>query len=118
MQSLAVKVTLLDLGWLYADGLNFLSFVNILNDINDKELYMTDFTKTLLDIFWDQHKSYIFKLVFIPYVLYLLCTIYYMIKVVCADETEIASWERIVGFVNLGLLALQIRVEYIQMRQE
>ena len=75
MQSLAVKVTLLDLGWLYADGLNFLSFVNILNDINDKELYMTDFTKTLLDIFWDQHKSYIFKLVFIPYVLYLLCTI-------------------------------------------
>ena len=52
MQSLAVKVTLLDLGWLYADGLNFLSFVNILNDINDKELYMTDFTKTLLDIFW------------------------------------------------------------------
>lgn len=87
-----MKVTLFDLGWLYADGKNFLNFVNILNDINDKELYMTDFTKTLLDIFWSQHKNYIFYRVFIPYVFYLVFTIYYMIKVVCADATEIETW--------------------------
>ena len=46
---------MLDIGWLYADKKAFLDFVDVLSEVRDKNIFMTYLTKTLLDIFWNNH---------------------------------------------------------------
>ena len=85
MQDTPVKVFMLDIGWLYTDKKVFLDFVDILKNVRDKNVFMTDLTKVLLDIFWSENKWRIFWTIFMPYVAYLVLTIYYMVGVVCVD---------------------------------
>ena len=40
---------MLDLGWLYADGLSFNDFADFLGG---KTIIMTDFSRVMLDSFW------------------------------------------------------------------
>ena len=81
-----VKVKFLDLGWLFADEKIFLDFIDILKNSNRDDIYMTNFVKTLLDVFWTEHKLAIIMQIFVPYVIYLASTLYYMINVICVSE--------------------------------
>ena len=76
---------------------------------------MTDLTKVLLDIFWSENKWRIFWKVFMPYVLYLVVNVYYMVHVVCVDKDEIAPWVKFLGFLNVLIIAYQLKVEVTQM---
>ena len=49
MQETEVKVQMLDLGWLYADHMNFNQFADFLKV---KTIIMTDFSRVMLDSFW------------------------------------------------------------------
>ena len=49
MQETEVKVQMLDLGWLYADHMNFNQFAD---KLKDKTIIMTDFSRVMLDSFW------------------------------------------------------------------
>ena len=53
-----------------------------------------------------------------PYVAYLLLTIYYMVHVVCVDKDEIPRWVKFLGFINVLIICQQINVEYVQIKQE
>jgi len=44
-----VKVYMLDLGWLYADGKSFNEFASFLGG---KTIIMTEFSRVMLDSFW------------------------------------------------------------------
>ena len=105
MQDTPVKVYILDIGWLYADKKAFLDFVDILKEVRDKNVFMTDLTKVLLDIFWNENKWRIFWKIFLPYVLYLFFTIYYMVHVVCVEINDIAPWVKFFGFLNVLVIA-------------
>ena len=75
-----VKVQMLDLGWLYTDGQSFKDFVDFLGT---KTIIMTDFSRVMLDSFWQNFKDSILWTIFMPYIMYLFLTIYYMTEVVC-----------------------------------
>ena len=103
-----VEVSILDLGWLYADNKMFLDFVSILNSIGEQDIYMTDFVKALLEVFWNQNKMKIFWRVFVPYIMYLAFTLYYTINVVCSREVyerdTRENWETCLGVVGILLV--------------
>ena len=73
---------MLDLQWLYADGVSFNDFADFLKT---KTIIMTDFSRVMLDSFWSNYKDRIFWRIFVPYMIYLFLTIYYMTEVVCAE---------------------------------
>ena len=77
-----VKVELLDIGWLYADSNGFLDFVQVLDKAsqNNKELFDTQFVKTLLNVFWEKYNYKIIWKIFFPYVLYLILSISFMVQ--------------------------------------
>lgn len=80
---------MLDLGWLYADNLSFNEFVDFLGM---KTIIMTDFSRVMLDSFWQNFKDKIFWAIFVPYMMYLFLTIYYMTEVVCQEQGEAETW--------------------------
>ena len=76
---------------------------------------MTDFVKTLLEVFWEKNKWQIFWRIFIPYVVYLALTMFYMINVVCIDDTSDAGNYIYIGVPNLICVCNQIYIEWIQL---
>ena len=107
-----VKVKFLDLGWLFADEKNFLDFIDILQNSKNNDIYMTYFVKTLLDVFWTEHKLAIIMQIFVPYVIYLASTLYYMINVICVSEEAREEWETYFGAVVLISLIYQLGIEF------
>ena len=105
MQETEVKVQMLDLGWLYADNMNFNQFASFLGN---KTIIMTDFSRVMLDSFWSVYKDKIFRFIFVPYIMYLLLTIYYMTEVVCAEIGDAEKWQKWMGCFNLFFLAYQL----------
>lgn len=83
-----MKVRLLDIGWLFADNKDFLHFVHVLNSCSNKELYMTDFVKALLEVYWDSHKRSIALKVFLPYTIYLSTTLVFIFYAVTGEADE------------------------------
>lgn len=45
-------MSFLDLGWMYANDKIFLDFVKVLNGLGNTDIFMTDFIKTLLEVYW------------------------------------------------------------------
>lgn len=76
---------------------------------------MTEFVKVILAVYWSKLKNQIFLRIFIPYVLYLGVTLYYMINVVCAEDLEETGWESWIGFANLLCAGVQIYIEIVQL---
>lgn len=103
-----VNVRLLDIGWLYSNKKSFLEFIQVLDASKRSDLMMTDFVKTLLEVFWEKNKWQIFWRIFIPYVVYLALTMFYMINVVCIDDTSDAGNYIYIGVPNLICVCKQI----------
>ena len=103
-----VNVRLLDIGWLYSNKKSFLEFIQVLDASKRPDLMMTDFVKTLLEVFWEKNKWQIFWRIFIPYVVYLALTMFYMINVVCIDDTSDAGNYIYIGVPNLICVCKQI----------
>ena len=103
---------MLDLGWLFADEKNFLDFIDILQNSKNNDIYMTNFVKTILDVFWTEHKMAIIKQIFVPYLIYLASSLYYMIHVICVSEEAREGWETYLGAVVLFFLIYQLRIEF------
>jgi len=108
-------VTLIDLGWLFSNQMSFLDLSLVLHRLKRSELFMTDLVKTLVDTFWIEYKWKIFWRIFMPYVVYLCLTLYYMINVVCVDELQETGWESYIGFLNLISAGLMLYIEYYQL---
>lgn len=72
---------------------------------------MTEFVKTMLNVFWDEHKRQIFLLGFVPYLLYLSLILYYFVNVVCNDELDEMADHSKIGYVNLVSVLYQINLE-------
>ena len=73
---------------------------------------MTNFVKTILDVFWTEHKMAIIKQIFVPYVIYLASSLYYMIHVICVSEEAREEWETYFGAVVLISLIYQLGIEF------
>ena len=56
--------------------------------MRNKELYLTDFVKALLEVFWIHNKTVLVWSIFIPYLIYLTSTVYYVADVVCVDVED------------------------------
>jgi len=76
---------------------------------------MTDFVKTLLEVFWERNKEKIFWRIFIPYLAYLAVTMFYMIHVVCLDNIQDAGNYSYLGVVNLICVCRQLQVKWVQL---
>lgn len=94
---------MIDIAWLYADKKAFLDFIDVLINVNDNKLLMTDFVKAMLDVFWDEQKMKIMWRIFFFYFLYLVFTLLYMINVVCGTEEDRHGWKVWCGIVNIVL---------------
>ena len=96
-----MKVRQLDIGWLYADKKDFLEFVRILTQCSNKEIYTSELVKSLLEINWDSSKNSIVKFIIIPYILYLIMTLLYLVYVVIQTPDENATWPLVLGLFLL-----------------
>lgn len=80
---------------------------------------MTDFVKALLEVYWGDLKMSIFWKIFIPYIIYLSLTIWYIMKVICVEETEIKGKSDIyIGVFMLANVAYQLNNERIQIKSQ
>ncbi len=111
VQTSQVECKLLDLGWLYSNRKSFLDFVLVMDSCKRSDLLMTGFVKTMLDVFWDEHKRQIFWRGFVPYLLYLALILYYFVNVVCNDELDEMTDHSKIGYVNLVSVLYQINLE-------
>ena len=109
----AVKVRLFDIGWLYAGENEFLDFINILDNVRNKELYLTNFVKALLDVFWVENKNVLIWSIFIPYLIYLTSTVYFVANVVCVDIEDREPWEYSLAYFNAIITFYMIYIEII-----
>ncbi len=106
---------MLDLGWMYSNRKSFLDFVLVMDSCKRKDLLMTEFVKTMLNVFWDEHKRQIFWLGFVPYLLYISLILYYFVNVVCNDELDEMADHSKIGYVNLMSVLYQINLERKQL---
>ena len=111
MSVIDVKVQMLDLAWLYADSKNF---NNLATFLFSKNIIGTEFSRIMLDSFWEKYKTRIFWKIFIPYIIYLSLTVYYFVNVVCHSYATTTPGQRWLGMFNFFSLAYQFYVEFKQ----
>mmetsp|Transcript_20852 Transcript_20852/g.28106 ORF Transcript_20852/g.28106 Transcript_20852/m.28106 type:complete len:89 (-) Transcript_20852:1280-1546(-) len=75
------------------------------------DLYMTDFVKTILDVYWIENKWKIFWRIFIPYVFYLGMTMFYLTSYACVSDKDELEGKRTTAIICLISLLYQLRVE-------
>ena len=68
----------------------------------------TDFARIMLDSFWYRYKFKLLKAVFLPKVISLGFTTYYMINVVCTDTLDLEKWQKFVGTLLIFYLVYHI----------
>lgn len=110
-----VEVQVLDVGWLVANEKTFLDFSLVLHSINRSELFVSDLIKVLVDVYWVENKWNIFWRIFIPYILHLTITLYFLINVVCREDShEKSGFETFLGCLVLTSTAVMLYIEYDQ----
>ena len=67
------------LGWLTQGGKNFLDLVKILNASSNTEVLQTNFVISILENFWVIYKDKINKTQAIPFAIYLVSIIHWML---------------------------------------
>ena len=72
-----VEVCVINIDWLLKDGKNFLHFSCLLNESNNKRIFQTDFLQQLVQEFWYQHFDKILHRIFLPWILYMICALYF-----------------------------------------
>ena len=111
----SVEVKILDLAWLYSDGMGFNDFATFLIK---KKIVVTDFARIMLDCFWFEYKGQLFCRILLPYVAYLGLTIYFSINVVCTETAETTTLQKWMGGVFLISLFYQVWVEIVQLNKK
>ena len=108
-----VQVRLLDLGWLYADGNVFLDFIDVLQSADySQDIFASEFIKTLLDVFWRDNEVKIFRKIFLPYMMYLIVTLIYMVHIVNEHTREEQGNWFYIGIINMFNVTYQVYIEY------
>ena len=77
LQTHMVNVKMIDIAWIFANEAYFLDFATALNNEGQADLYMTHFVKIMTQVYWSYNKWLIFWSIFVPYVLYLVISIFY-----------------------------------------
>ena len=74
-----VTVTILDLTWMFANGEDFLSFVNILYNSKRSEIFASELVKSLQQHFWHENFLEVLYLWFLPFMVYFFTNISFTI---------------------------------------
>ena len=74
---------------------------------------MSELVKALLEINWDSNKNSIVKYIIVPYILYLVMTLEYLIYVVVRTPDENATWPIVLGILLFTSLFYQLFVESV-----
>lgn len=107
----------MDLGWLYANAKVFLDFIDVLVETDSQsDIFASEFVKTLLDVFWQENESKIFRKIFLPYMIYLVITLMYMIHIVNEHTREQQGYWFYIGMFNLFNVAYHFYIEHCQMK--
>ena len=85
----------------------------ILLKSSNKEIYTSELVKSLLEINWDSSKNSIVKFIIIPYILYLIMTLLYLVYVVIQTPDENATWPFVLGILLLLSLFYQLVIESV-----
>lgn len=94
----------------------------MLRELNDDDLCASDFVITLLDVFWDNYKNQMLLRVFVPYIIYLLLTLNYMVNFVTVESSKefgndgFGSWGEIQGSILLLATCYQVYIEAFQLK--
>ena len=76
-----VEVRSFNIDWLLNDRKNFLQFSVVLAKCKTQQIYQTDFMTVLVEEFWAENFDQIFKLCFMPWLFYMICTLYFFASV-------------------------------------
>lgn len=104
LQTHMVNVKMIDIAWIFANEAYFLDFATALNNEGQADLYMTNFVKIMTQVYWSYNKWLIFWSIFVPYVLYLVISIFYLMNVICQDVENEHHLMYILAPINLLLL--------------
>ena len=73
-----ITVRLMDLVWMLKHKMKFLRLTQILNATENDSIFVTDFIKQVLDKFWEKYFWMLLKFQFVPYLVCLTSTIFYL----------------------------------------
>lgn len=104
LQTHMVNVKMIDIAWIYANEHYFLEFATAIDHTGQADLYMTHFVKIMTQVYWSYNKWLIFWSIFVPYVLYLVISIFYLMNVICQDVENEHHLMYILAPINLLLL--------------
>ena len=113
LQAHMVKVKMIDISWLFTNQKTFLEFAQSLACSGRNDLYMTDFVKIMLDVYWTDNKKHIFWKIFVPYCIYLILALFYWIQVICKEHEHPLKF--VIAPVLLVFIIYQIYVEVMQL---
>jgi len=98
------------------------AFTTILNEL-PHSFFSSQFVEYLLNQFWPQAQRSIVIRQFLPYVLFICSSVYYMHLQLRDDDQGLgADWtngiiaKKVLGIVSLMLLAYSVRTEILQLR--
>ena len=85
----AITVKVINMAWFLNDGHKhgFLNLCKVLDLADTQSIFVSDFVNYVLLEFWDQYFYKLFYQQFLPYILCVSATIFYMGKVLAISET-------------------------------
>ena len=118
----AITVKVINMAWFLNDGhkYGFLNLCKVLDLADTQSIFVSDFVNYVLQEFWDQYYNKLFYQQFLPYLLCISVTIFYMGHVLSRVEIEGEESSntliKALGGFNLALLAYEITHEVICFR--
>ena len=120
----AVKVRVMDLNWLFANGSSFIEFVELIIETESLLILQSDFITALVEEFWEEIDRKLFWRIFIPHICYMVLTHFYLMEVLSSDfyfNRQENPWYNVRRYV-LGILTLyswtyQVSIEFKQVRK-
>lgn len=113
-----VEVRVLNIEWLLKDVQNFLHFSVLLKRSQNKRIFQTEFLQQLVQEFWDDYFYRILNRNFLPWILYMICTLYFFatqlgVRNNHEDEKEAAdiAYTYSIGALTIILLIYQLVIE-------
>jgi hypothetical protein len=82
-QKIIVRVKMLRTNWIFrgtqkkSEPNDLFQLIRTLDKEDSDQLYNTEFVAVLIEEFWDLYQSSIFLFVFLPFVIYAMCVIFY-----------------------------------------